>query len=158
MPRIQIPFEYISKLSKDEQIAELNNEVKCKIASSNIDGVGVFTMRDIKAGQRCYITPNLIPKFYNIPFGSLSKLFPEIKELVLSRWASTVNGSIFQSPNDDAGLLFFCNHSPDPNYDVVTDTALKDISKGEEVLEDYCLMENAEKVYKFLKCNGQETN
>lgn len=151
MPKIQVPYEFVSKLSKDDQINELNTEVRCKLAASPVHGVGVFTIRDIKKGERLYCTPNLIPKFYNIPFGSLNKLFPEVRELVLSRWASVVNGSIFQSPNDDAGLLFFCNHSTEPNYAVVTDTALKDISKGEEVLEDYRLMDNAEKVYTWLK-------
>lgn len=137
-------------MSKGQQINELNSEVRCKLAPSPVHGIGVFTIRDIKQGERCYITPNMIPKFYNVPFGSLSKLFPEVKELVLQRWASVVNGSVFQSPNDDAGLLFFCNHSEDPNYDVVTDTALKDIKKGEEVFENYCVMDNAEKVYPNL--------
>jgi len=150
MPNIRVPIEYISKLSKEEQIIELNNTVRCKLAQSNIHGVGVFAIRAISKGERCYCTPNMIPKFYNIPFGSLSKLLPEIKELVLQRWASVVNGSLFQSPNDDAGLLFFINHSDNPNYDVVSDTALRDIEEGEELLEDYRLMDNADKVYKFL--------
>ena len=150
MPNIRVPIEYISKLTKEEQIIDLNNTVRCKLAQSNIHGVGVFAIRDISKGERCYCTPNMIPKFYNIPFGSLSKLLPEIKALVLDRWASAVNGSIFQSPNDDAGLLFFINHSDNPNYDVVSDTALRDIECGEELLEDYRLMDNADKVYKFL--------
>lgn len=150
MPRIQVPEEYLSKLSKDEQTNELNSEVRCKLAPSSIHGIGVFTIRDIPKGQRCYCTPNMIPKFYNIPYGSLNKLFPEIKELVLDRWASVVNGSIFQSPNDDAGLLFFMNHSENPNYNVVSDLALRDIKKGEEVVEDYRFMDSAKKVYTFL--------
>lgn len=120
---------------------------------SKIHGIGVFALRNIYKGERCYCTPNIIPKFYNIPFGSLNKLFPEVKELVLARWASIVNGSVFQSPNDDAKLLMFVNHSYQPNYDVVSDTALYDIVEGEEITEDYCAMENAEKVYSFLKCD-----
>ncbi len=144
--------EWMSKLSQNEQIVELNNEVKCTLAPSTIDGIGVFALRNIQRGERCYCVPNLIPKFYNIPFASLNKLFPEVKELVLQRWASVVNGSIFQSPNDDAGLLFFMNHSDNPNYDVVSDTALRDIQRGEEILEDYCFMQNAEKAYKWLIC------
>ena len=157
MPKITIPSQLLSRLSKDQQITELNSTVKCKLAPSPIDGVGVFAIRDINAGDRCYITPRIMPKFYNIPFGSLSKLFPEVKELVLSHWASVVNSSIFQSPNDDVGLLFFCNHSyEDYNYDVGTDTALRDIKIGEEVLENYFYMENAEKVYKWLKCDEND--
>ena len=145
MPRIQIPQAWLSPLAKDQQAAILNSEVKCKLAPSPIHGIGVFALFDIKAGEKCYCAPNFIPKFYNIPFGSLSKLLPEIKELVLWRWASVVNGSVFTSPNDDAHLLMFMNHSPNPkkvNYDVVSDTALKDIKKGEELFEDYRVMDN----------------
>ena len=149
MPNIQIPNEWLSRLPKEMQIAELNSEVKCKLAVSDVHGVGVRAIFDIKKGERCYCRPNMIPRFYNIPFGSLSKLFPEVKELVLQRWASVVNGSIFCSPNDDAHLLMFINHSCDPekiNYDVVTDTSLRDIACGEELLEDYRMMDNWEKV------------
>ena len=151
MPRIQVPYEYLSKLTQEQQIAELNSEVRCRISQSRIHGVGVVAIRDISKGERCYCTPNMIPKFYNIPYGSLNKLFPEIKELVLDRWASVVNGSVLVSPNDDQSLLMFINHDENPNYDVVSDTALRDIKKGEEILEDYRVMENAEKVYPFLK-------
>lgn len=155
MPNIQVPVKYLSPLSKEDQITELNNTVKCKIGVSSIHGVGVIAMRNIQKGERCYITPNVIPRFYNIPFGSLNKLFPEVKELVLQRWASVVNGSIFQSPNDDAGLLFFMNHDGhNSNYDVVSDTATRDIYAGEEITENYCLMDNAEKAYPWLKCYG----
>lgn len=150
MPRVQIPVEYISPLSVDEQIDELNTQVRCKLGVSAIHGIGVFAIRDIPKGERCYCTPQVIPRFYKVPFGSLGKLYPEVKELVLARWASIVNGSIFQSPNDDAGLLFFMNHSDDPNYDVVSDIALKDIKAGEEVVEDYRYMKNWEQVYPWL--------
>ena len=88
----------------------------------------------------------MIPKFYNIPFGSLNKLFPEIQGLITAKWASIVNGSIFCSPNDEQHLLMFMNHSVNPSYDVVSDTALKDIREGEELFEDYRMMENWEKV------------
>lgn len=150
MPRITISSEWLSKLSKEDQITELNDTVRCKLGVSKIHGIGVIALRDIQKGERCYITPNVIPKFYNIPFGSLSKLFPEIKELVLWRWASVVNGSIFCSPNDDQSLLMFMNHSSKPNYDVVRDIALKNIKKGEEVLEDYRAMQNYELAYPDL--------
>ena len=136
----------MSKLTVQQQIIELNNEVKCTLAPSFIHGVGVFAMRDIPHGERCYCAPRMIPKFYNIPLGSLNKLFPEIKELILQRWASIVNGSMFCSPNDDAHLLMFVNHSTDSNYDVVSDTALRDIRKGEELFENYKMMENWERV------------
>ena len=154
MSNIQIPSQWLSKLSKDEQINELNNEVRATIRPSPVHGIGVFALRNIQKGARCYITPTIKPRFYNISFVQLNQLFPEIKELILWRWASVVNNSSFQSPNDDAHLLMFVNHAyyPDCNYDVVSDTALRDIKKGEELLEDYCAMSNATKVYPWLIC------
>ena len=150
MPKIIIPHEYVSRLTRDEQINEINSTVRCTLAPSPIHGIGVFALRTIQKGERCYCTPNVIPKFYNIPYGSIPKLLPEVRELVLDHWACIVNGSVFQSPNDDAGLLFFMNHSRNPNYDVVSDIALQDIPAGTEVLEDYRCMENYQKVYDWL--------
>ena len=140
--KLQVPHQWLSKLNKDEQINELNSEVRCKLGASPVHGVGVFAITNIKWGERCYCRPDFIPKFYNIPFGSLSKLFPEVRELVLQKWASVVNGSIFCSPNDDQHLLMFINHSCTPNYDVVSDTALRDIKKNEELFENYTVMDH----------------
>ena len=134
----------------EEEIAELNSTVKCKLAPSGIHGIGVLTIRDIKKEEKMYCLPQINPKLYRIPYGSLNKLFPEVKELILQRWASIINGSMFHSPNDDAWLLLFMNHSNDPNYDKTKDMALRDIKKGEEVTSNYCLMENANKVFPDL--------
>ena len=151
MPKIQIPQSWMSPLSRDQQIQELNSTVKCKLGVSKVHGVGVIAIYRIAKGERCYVTPNIQPKFYDIPYGSLGKLFPEIRELVLARWASIVNGSVFQSPNDDQCLLMFMNHNSEPNYDVVSDTALKNIKQGEELLEDYRAMTNWQLAYPDLE-------
>lgn len=158
MPRIQVPQQWISRLSKDDQIAELNSEVKCKLSVSGIHGVGVRALRKIQKDEQCFITPRMAPIFYSIPFGSLSKLFPEIKEIILQRWGSVVNGSIFRSPNDDAGLIFFVNHSEDPNYDILTDCAINDIAKGEEIFSNYKQMANYEKVWPDIDTWQNVTN
>lgn len=85
-----------------------------------------------------------MPKIYTIPYGSFGKLFPEVKKIILERWPSVVNGSSFIYP--DARLVSFMNHGL-ANYDPMTDTALHDIIKGDEILEDYKLMANWEKVW-----------
>ena len=136
----------------DQQIAELNEEIKCHLKPSKIEGIGVFALRDIKKGEKCYCFPNQFRKWYAVPFEWLTELRPEIKEVVLARWPAIINGSKFQSPNDDVWILSFMNHSLSPNYSVATDCAIVDIKCGEEVVEDYCLMKNAEKLYPFLKC------
>src|SRR5574341_1500966 len=95
---------------QEDEIIELNTTVKCKLASSSIHGIGVFAMRDIKKGDKLNCMPNFPPRWYSVPFGSLSKLLPEIKELILQRWPSIVNGSMFVSPNDMGWLCTFINH------------------------------------------------
>ena len=135
----------------EEQIAELNEEVKCHIAPSPIHGIGVFTLCDVTRGEKLYCFPNAFRKWYKIPYERLTLLRPEIREVVLARWPSVINGSAFQSPNDDVWQVSFMNHSDSPNYDVATDSATRDIVKGEEVVENYRTMKNAEKIYPFLR-------
>lgn len=132
---------------QDRQIAELNSTVKVTLAPSKIHGIGVFAIRDISKGEVLYC--DRMPKIYKVPWGSMSKLFPEVRELIVERWPSIINRSVFISP--DARYLSFMNHSEENNYDPLTDTATRDIPVGSEVLEDYRMMENWSKVYPFLK-------
>lgn len=142
-------------MTQEQEINELNSTVKVRIASSSVHGVGVFTIIDIKKGEKLHCMPTSIArKFYKIPWGSRNKLFPEVRDLIIGQWASWVNGSHFWSPNDTAVPIFFMNHSSDKekiNYDKLTDCASKDILKGEEVFEDYRVMDNWEQVFPWIK-------
>lgn len=134
-------------MNKQElQINELNSTIKAKIAPSNIHGIGVFAIFDIKKDEK--IHADKLPRIYTLSYGSFGKIFTEVRELILERWPLIVNEAGFISP--DVRLLTFMNHSSDPNYDAKTDEALRDISKGEEVTKDYRLMPNYKKVFKFL--------
>lgn len=140
----------------DYAIFEINNSVKCKLAASPIHGVGVFAIYDIQKGDKLFLRPSESffdkpPRAYNLSYASLSKLLPEVRQLLLERWPSIINGSIFVSPNDMAVLCTFVNHSDDPNYDIDTDSALRDIKGGEEITENYRLMDNYLEIYKWLK-------
>ena len=137
-------------LSIEDQIAELNLEVRCHIAPSKIAGVGVFALRNIKKGEKCYCFPNQFRKWYAVPYERLNELRSEIREVVITRWPSIINGSAFQSPNDDVWIISFMNHSSVPNYSVDTDMALRDIKTGEEVVENYKLMRNYDIIYPWL--------
>lgn len=134
-----------------EQLAELNEEVRCHIKPSPIHGVGVFALRNILKGEKLYLVPNRTPKWYSIPYERLDELRPEIREVILARWPSIILGSLFISPNDMIWMVTFVNHSENPNYDVDSDTALRDIGVGEEITENYNLMKRAEEIYPFLR-------
>ena len=134
-------------MTQNEEINELNTIIKVRLAPSKIHGVGVFAIRDIKEGEVLYC--DRMPKPYKVPWGSLSKLFPEVREIVIERWASVINGSIFILP--DARAVSFMNHADYPNYDPVTDTATKPIKKGEEVTENYTIMRNWQRAFPWLE-------
>lgn len=137
-------------LSEKDQILKLMSEIKCTLAPSPIHGIGVFAIHDISKGQRCYVMPDE-RLWYSVSYSNLKKLWPEQRELILQRWASVINGSLFTSPNDDACLILFMNHDNNPNYDIHTDTALRDIKKGDELLEDYRVMENWRLIFPWIK-------
>src|SRR3990167_4677433 len=140
-------------MTKTEQINDLNNNVKCKIAPSKIHGVGVIALRRINKGEKLYCKPKPMARWYDIPYNRFNEIVPEVSEIILQRWASVINGSHFLSPNEDAIMLVYMNHSDEPNYDVITDCAIKNIEKGEEITEDYKVMKNWEIVFPWLKIN-----
>ena len=137
-------------MTKNDQITELNSTVKVKLGVSKIHGIGVIAIYDLPKGTKVHCHPSTNPRFYNIPYSSLNKLFPEIRELILQRWPSIINGSRFMSPNDNAWLATFMNHSDEPNYEIYSDAVIRDVAKGEELTEDYRLMENYATIYPWL--------
>lgn len=133
-------------LKSDEAITKLNS-IKATLGVSKIQGIGVVAIRDIFKGEKVYADE--LPNVFHIPVGSLGKIVPEVKDIILARWPNIIHGAPFISP--DARLLSFMNHSDTPNYDPYTDMATKDIKKGEEVTEDYRIVKDYDKVYPWLK-------
>ena len=137
-------------MTQEEQIQELTDTVKCRLAPSRIHGIGVVAIRDIKKGEQLHCIIET-PQWYTVVYDNLTRLPAPIRQLILDRWSQVVVGSSFLSPNHDAIMLHFMNHSNEPNYDPITDCAVKDIGEGEEVFEDYRIAEGWEKVYSWIK-------
>lgn len=135
-----------TKTPRDEQAAKLNTYVKCRVAPSPIHGVGVIAIRDIEKGQRLYA--DVIPEVFDLPYSSFSHLFPVVKQLLLERFPLVTKGSLFVYP--DTRLQAYINHSDTPNYDPVKDVLLVDLKEGEEVTEDYRLIEGWEIAHPWL--------
>lgn len=129
--------------NQDQQIWALNSQIKAELGVSKIDGVGVIAVTNIGKGEKVYA--DKMPSIYTLSYGNFSKLFPYVRDVILKRWPSVVNGSKFIYP--DARLVSFMNHSSNPNYRPETDEASRDIKIGEEILEDYTKMPNWEKVW-----------
>lgn len=137
--------KHIEKKYKD-QIILLNDIIKIKIAPSNIHGVGVFAMQDIKKGEKLYT--DMIPHQFDLPFSKFGKLRKEIVDILLGHFPLIVEGSHFLYPVTKFSA--YLNHSDTPNYDAVNDVALTDIKKDEEVTEDYRLIANYDKIFEWL--------
>lgn len=139
---------------QDLQVEILNKEMRATLAPSSVHGIGVFAIRDIKKGERVYCDNTSI--IFELTYENLSRLYPEIKKIILERWPSIINGSKFISP--DARLVSFMNHQDADkcNYSQVTDTAKRDIKCGEEITEDYRLMPNYVKIYPWLKISKKK--
>ena len=136
--------------NQDEQLSELNQISKATLGVSKIHGIGVIATTLILKGAK--IHADRMPKVYSIPYGSFNKLFPEVRKVILERWPNVIHGERFAYP--DARLVSFMNHSETPNYDPLTDTATKEISVGEEITENYCIVKDAEKIYPWLDCKN----
>lgn len=128
-----------------EAITELNDRVCVRIAPSSIHGVGIFAARDISKGKRLCLDHR--PIIYSLSPGNLSKLLPEVKQLILERWPRAAIAEPFIYP--DAVLSAYMNHADDAN--VKNDIALRDIKAGEELTEDYRLIPGFERIYPFLQ-------
>ncbi len=119
-------------------------DIKVKLAPSKIHGIGVFALKDIKKGEKLYCQE--FSEWYSPK--EIENLELEIKQYILERWPSIINGSAFGYPFEIT--VCYMNHSDDPSYEAKTDLAIKDIPKDSEVFEDYRLMPNYEKVFPFL--------
>lgn len=134
----------------EEQIKELNERVKLKlgaIAKDDEAHIGVFAMRNIKKGET--LLANHAPKPYSLTYDQFDKLKKDVKEHILTHFPSVINGSYFAFPW--VRYCSYMNHSENDNYDPNTDTALKDIKKGEEVVCNYKNIPNAGTIYPWLK-------
>lgn len=138
-----------------EAVKLLAEIVKIKLAPSPIHGVGVFAIRNIKKGEKLYT--DIIPHKLDVPYSKLKKLDKEIVELIMGQWPQILNGSLFLYPVTK--FAAYLNHAPTKeqiNYDVVNDVALKNIPKGTEVLEDYTVIPNYDKIFTWLVKSKKE--
>ena len=122
-----------------ECIDYLNSTVWATLRKSPIHNIGVFAIRDIPKGT-CItdmMDYTMVPVENSLSPEELSKVYPEIRALILDRTAFTTSHTTlnFYSPNCDARLQCWMNHSHTPN---TTGThTLRKIKKGEELTENF---------------------
>lgn len=129
-----------------EAIVMINDCVKLRLGASS-GKVVVYAMRDIKKGEKMYATS--IPCLVDIPYKDFNKIRPETREMIIQHFPQVINGSHFMCP--DTLMQMYIQHSDEPNYDSLTDKALKKIYKGEEVTQNYNEVEGCEEIVDLIK-------
>lgn len=140
----------VTKAHREKKIKEaiklLNDIVKIKIAPSQVHGVGVFALRDMKKGEKLYA--DAIPHAFDVPYSKFKLLRPEIRDIILGHWPQIINGSYFLYPV--TRMVAFMNHADNHNYDGKADKLIKDVKAGDEITENYREIPNYEKVFAWL--------
>jgi uncharacterized protein len=108
--------------------------VKTDLGKSLIHGIGLFSKRDIKKGERVYKSnPNLDLILSDLQFGRLED---KEKERIAHYGYFNKRTKKWHLAHDD---IRFCNHSSGGNLTQVENRliAKRDIKKGEELTQDY---------------------
>jgi len=128
----------------DEVIYHLANNIKTKIAVSKIDGVGVIAIRNIKKGEDVFPVWNYESGLYVVPNERLSEIPNEVLDLLHKYFINEECGykifRLFKGINFLYHGTSYCNSAYKTKYtrNISDDgIALRDINKGEEILESY---------------------
>ena len=128
----------------EEVIYHLSKNVKTKLAVSNVDGIGVFAIKDINQYEEVFPIWEFDSGVYLIPNDRLKDIPKEVVELLDMYFINDECGykviRLFKGFN----LLFhgtsYCNSAwPDKNKINITNKgiAMVDINAGDEILEWY---------------------
>ena len=127
-----------------EVIQHLKDNIKTQIGVSNIDGVGVFAIKNIKKDEQVFPIWEGDSFMYAIPNERLSDIPNEVLELLDMYFINDECGFKIIRLFNGMNFLFhgtsYCNsawpNKEDANIDI-TGIALRDIKAGEEILEWY---------------------
>lgn len=119
-------------------VEHLNNTVYCTIKPSPIHGIGVFAIRDIPKGTAfAEESPEIVCA--SLTEDEFDRLLPEVQHEILEHTVFIENEPlVFISPNSACNFRSYMNHADEPNTD--GHVALRDITKGEELTEDFRTM------------------
>lgn len=125
----------------NKDVEQLNDTVWARLAPSKLHGIGVFAIRDIPKNTVIteYRVFSTYKELYRIPVKDFNEILKPIRELILDRTIFSKQLSKeylkFISPNSEACLMSFMNHSSNPNSNRCV--TIKDIKEGEEITEDF---------------------
>lgn len=128
-------------MTKELLMSELMNRNFVMLKPSNVQGIGVFAITDIKKGQR-NIFSNDKSEWIKISKKEISTL-PEHSQAVIENYCLYDEGNYFvpEYGFKMVDLVIFLNHADLPNVISINDgedfEALEDIKAGAELFIDY---------------------
>ena len=133
-------------VSKKAFLRALKHTVYCRIAVSDIHGIGVKAIRNIPAGIDPFISFVQNKKYIFLQDEDLKSLPKNIRCYIKDYYIKTENGyPVLLQGLNDVSIFGYMNHSATPNIGLYPDkqdelckfVSLKNIKKGEELLWDY---------------------
>lgn len=128
----------------EDVIHHLKNNIKTKIGVSNIHGVGVFAIRDINKGEQVFPDWEFKTGVYIVPNSRLHEIPNEVLDLLDMYFINNECGfkllRLFSGVNFVSHNFSFCNSSFNTEFEhniEIDGIALRNIKKGEEILEFY---------------------
>ena len=107
---------------------------KIEARKSEINGIGLFAKSDITKGEVVWKDDDSVIKF---KMSEIQGLQPQLQEFIIKYVGSTLDEKIHLDTDEGIHL----NHSCDPNTgladDKLTEIALRDIKKDEEITINY---------------------
>ena len=138
----ELVLESYGKL--EDIMYHLTNNIKTKIGVSNIHGVGVFSITDIKEGEQVFPKWEWESGIYVIPNKRLNEIPKEVLNLLDMYFINEECGykiiRLFKGLNFISNAYSFCNSAFNTQFtqNISNDgIALRDIKAGDEILEWY---------------------
>jgi hypothetical protein len=128
----------------EDVMHHLKNNIKTKIGVSTIHGIGVFSIIDIEEGEQVFPKWEWESGIYVIPNNRLKEIPTQVLELLDMYFINDECGykiiRLFKGLNFITNSYSFCNSAYNTEFEKnisFTGVALKDIQKGDEILEWY---------------------
>ena len=122
----------------------LKNNIKTELRPSPIDGVGIFAIRAIKKGEQVFPHWEYDNGIYIVEDEKLKEIPKEVRKLIDKYFITKSEGykavRLYKGLNFIFNPFCFCNSAhPNPKGVNINNAgiALRNIKKGEEILEGY---------------------
>jgi len=145
---------------KEKLILKRLEKVYCRIAPSQIHGVGVFAIRDIPNDINPFNNSFMAQEAIVVNKNKIKDLGPEILSLLHDQHpTSDPNEQIVSNFPNQLIWTNYINYTNNPNIELMTNgewKTLRDIKKGEELLEDPNRLLNADGSQKIFKVSQKQ--